>query len=475
MKLRNTLIMLAILIALGAFVYFYEIEGGKKREEQEKTEKKIFQLEESKVQEITLISAEGEIQAKREGSGWKIIKPIETEGEEYEWNTMARTLAEVAVESRLEGEKDLKSFGLEPPRLKVVAKAGGPEQELSFGEENPTQTAVYAKSPKMTDVAMVTSSQFQPFQKKLFDLRQKAALKFNQDEVQEITLRNPQGSLQLQKEGEDWKIKSPIQAKADKSEISSFLSGLSGAVKEFIDKADPSLDSGLASSAYDVTLVVGKDRAIKRLQIGKVKAAGTPTSTTLPEKGKKEAKPAIPTLADMPSDATFYAKDDSRPAILVVDKYLVERFDKKLDDFRDKTIVSITRDKLKKIELIDGSDTITLIKEADGSWVTPDKKKKAKEEQILSLLSAAEYNKAKRLVEPKMDPEVTGLGPSSARVIFEQEGLPRQELLLGKEIEDGAYVKLADEPGAKIVEKDFPAKFKLKAADLLTDNTPVKK
>lgn len=485
MKFRNTLILLAVAIALGAFIYFYEIEGGKKREEKEKSEKKIFQVEEAKIQEIILNSNEGEIHGKRNGSEWKILKPVETEGEEYEWNNMARALAEISIENRLEGEKDLKSFGLDPARLKVTMKAGGPDQEVMFGEDNPTQTFVYAKSPQMKEVGMVNSSQFQTFNKKLFDLRQKAALKFNQDEVQEVSLRNTQGSFQFQKEGEEWKIKNPIQAKADKNEVSSFLSGLSGSVKEFIDKPDTGLDTGLSSGAtYEVTLVIGKDRTIKRFQVGKMKFAGTPTAstTTLPPVGKKEAPPkkkeAAPgsqSIADLPSDATFYAKDDSRPAILVVDKYLVEKLNKKLEDFRDKTIVALDRSKLKKIEIVQGSESIQLTKEGENNWLTADQKKKAKEDQILSMLSAAEYNKAKRLIDPPLDLNATGLGQPEVRVIFEFEGKPRQELLLGKDTEEGTYAKLADEPGAKLLEKDFKTKFKVKSADLLADYTPAKK
>ena len=65
-------------------------------------------------------------------------------------------------------------------------------------------------------------------------------LKSDQNEVQEISLRNADGTVQMRKEGDSWSIQSPIQAKADKSEVSAFLGSINGStVKEFYAVLSP--------------------------------------------------------------------------------------------------------------------------------------------------------------------------------------------------------------------------------------------
>ncbi len=46
MKFRSTIIYLTLAVGLGLFVYFYEIRGGREREEAKENEKKLLQVEE---------------------------------------------------------------------------------------------------------------------------------------------------------------------------------------------------------------------------------------------------------------------------------------------------------------------------------------------------------------------------------------------------------------------------------------------
>ena len=461
MKIRGLLVMLLILMGLAAFVYFYEIEGGKKRTEEEKTQKKILQVEETKIQEIAIFHGDEQVRGRRLNSVWSIVTPVETEADQYEWNAMSRALQDLSKDKEIEiGAAELGSFGLDKPRVKVSLKGtDGKEQQILFGDDNPTQSFVYVKVDQSPMVYLVASYSFRLFDKKFFDLRDKGVFKFDQAQVEEVLLRNPEGTISLKKKGDDWEMDTPIQARADKAEVDSLLSSLNGSsAKEIIDQPEAGLMTGLDQPVYELKVVTGKERAMKRLLVGGLKSPA-PSG-----EGKAGEKPA-----EVPADATFYARDESRKPLLIVDKGFVDKLAKKAADLRDKSIVRMDRSKLKQLEIVSGTENIVLVKSGE-DWLTPDKKKKAKTDLMSTLLSGIEYGKAKSLLDPPFDAARLGLDKPEVRLIIEQEGLPRQELWLGKDAEDGSYLQLSGEKTVKVVEKDLRSKIVLKASDLLIDN-----
>ena len=79
---RNLGVVAVLFVGLGAFVYFYEIEGGKKREEAAEEAKKLFQFEKEEVNSISLVRGDGPIILKKENGGWKLVAPIEAKVDE---------------------------------------------------------------------------------------------------------------------------------------------------------------------------------------------------------------------------------------------------------------------------------------------------------------------------------------------------------------------------------------------------------
>ena len=126
---RNLGLMAVLFVGLGAFVYFYEIEGGKKREEAAEQAKKLFQFDKEEVNSISLDRDSGSITLKKENGGWKLVAPIEAKADETAVDGLASELSSIQVERSLEpGSVDWKDYGLENPNLKIsVGFAGWPE------------------------------------------------------------------------------------------------------------------------------------------------------------------------------------------------------------------------------------------------------------------------------------------------------------------------------------------------------------
>src|SRR5213075_2812128 len=70
----------------------------------------------------------------------------------------------------------------------------------------------------------------------------------------------------------------------------------------------------------------------------------------------------------------YYARDASRDTIFILDKEIAEKSKRPLFEWRDKSITKVDRDKIDKLELVRGSDTIA-IQKSGNDWKLADNRK----------------------------------------------------------------------------------------------------
>ena len=93
MKLVKTLTLFAVLVILAAYVYYVEIEGGKKRERVKELQEKLFNFEPDSVGSIQITSWRGSFNIKRVSKDeWRIVEPVETDGDKSPINNLLTTL-----------------------------------------------------------------------------------------------------------------------------------------------------------------------------------------------------------------------------------------------------------------------------------------------------------------------------------------------------------------------------------------------
>src|SRR5204863_6272708 len=121
------------------------------------------------------------------------------------------------------------------------------------------------------------------------DLRNKKVLDFETDDIDSLAIAADKSEMQIQKTGTDWFIKKPMDAKADATEISTFLSSIKFArASGFAEANVDNKAAGLEPPAVRITLHDKKANASRELLIGK-----------------------------SPETDKYYARDNSRPAIFI--------------------------------------------------------------------------------------------------------------------------------------------------------------
>jgi len=162
------------------------------------------------------------------------------------------------------------------------------------------------------------------------------------DKIDELKVSTVAGGVaRLQKGADGWKLTEPAAAKADESEVNGITSNLSSlTVERVVDEAPRNLgDYGLKEPVIEVSFKSKGDKAFRTLQLG--------TKT--------------PTGSDM------YAKLANEKKVFLVQGYLESTFNRQPFDLRDKKILSIDRDKVDRLEVVNGDSTILVTKGA-GDW-----------------------------------------------------------------------------------------------------------
>jgi Domain of unknown function (DUF4340) len=332
--LRSTIALLAVLVGLGAYIYFvsWKQDGNTAAS----TEKRVFQsVDSGDIQELT-IKAEGgdRTTVKKEGERWQIVAPIQAAAAESDVISATSALANLDVVRVVdENPGDLAQYGLSSPRVEVEYKPSGekPPGKLLLGAKTPTGSNVYAMKNDEKRVFLVAEHQNASLNKSTFDLRDKSVMKIERDKVESVDVSIAGKGFGFAKKGEEWKVSQPIVASADAGTVESLVGRVQGAQMKSIVTEQPAPADlkkfGLERPDVAVTLNMGSARAT--FAVGG--AAG---------------------------DDAVYARDMSNNMIVTVEKSLADDLKKPLEDYRRREAFEFRAFTANRVEFTRGGQTV---------------------------------------------------------------------------------------------------------------------
>jgi hypothetical protein len=446
MRFKGTLALTVVFLALGGYVYLTEFRGQEERQQAEEAKKKALSIEQKDIVEISLIFPDRTITGVKKGEAqWEMTSPAGVEADSQEWELLAGNIPRVEREQTVaENAADVAPFGLKDPPVKVVAKlADGSTTEVHFGTENPRKTFTYAKLSNSNDVFLTPSSWPRIFSKTVSDLRNKVVLNFESDNIDSIKVVEGDKETELQKSGEEWQVKKPIDTKADNGEATTYLSSIRFArASSFPEPPVDAKTAGLDPPAIRITLHDGKANTDHVLLVGK--SAETDK---------------------------FYAKDGSRDTIFVIEKDIAEKSRRPVFDWREKSITRIPRDSIEEVEIVRGADKVSM-KKVEADWKLPDGQK-LQWDKVSGMLNTLEFDKAKDVIDAPKPAASYGLDKPRLEVSFKKAGSEILRLAFGSDVPapEGIYIRTSESPAVKVVSKDVFDRFNVKAEDLIEPPT----
>jgi len=341
--MKTILILLVVFAGLFAFVYFYEIQGEKAREEAKQKEEKLVSLDRDKVSEIEIARQGSEpVLLKKSGNDWSVRKPVETPADSGTVDSFLSATSTARIERKLEKVgKEASKYGLADPRLRVVLKGEKEQRTLLFGSKDFTGNQVYVQVQGSPDVYLTSDYLFNSADKELKDWRNRKVLTFDRNQVQNIEITRASDQIKLKKQGEKWVLEQPIQETADEAAVSSLLSTLESAeAQKFVAEQPDDLKTyGLDQPAATV----------------RVREQGKDSWKTL-ELGKKE-------------DDSYLARTTDRTPVFTLKTDLYDKLNQKLWEFRDKGVVEVEQDRVAQLTFKRADAEIVLKRQDDGKWV----------------------------------------------------------------------------------------------------------
>jgi hypothetical protein len=425
--LTSTILLVVVLAGLGGYIYFDE---NKKPAGGADTKAKAFDVTADQIEELQIKVADGDAtRIKREDKAWKLVEPVEADGDNSEITNMASSLASLDVQSVVdEAPGDLAQFGLNPPRIEIAFRAKGKKDQMRLlvGDKTPTGGDVYAKKPDEKRVILVSSIVDDTFHRTAFDLRDKTVLKFDRDKVDGLEITRGDTTMQFARKGAEWTIVKPAPMRADYAEIEGLITSMSATLmQKFVSsEATPAelKQYGLDKPATAASILMGGNR------------------TTL--------------LLGKTDNAETYAKVESRPAVVMVAPTIVSDLAKPVSSFRRKDLLDMRSFSTTHLEVMRGTETLVLDRSAgkdgkdvwkNGSGATVDA---AKVEDLLTKLS----NLRAASFEDKVDPALKMPTLTVTARFGENKGENRTETARIAQSGTSVVASRPDEPGAMKLE-----------------------
>jgi hypothetical protein len=248
------------------------------------------------------------------------------------------------------------------------------------------------------------------------------------DDVTAITLAYPDREIALEKRDGVWHMRKPVDAVADDVTVKNLLRAIAEAeVKKTID--DPPADLapfGLAQPMATVTLAT-KDSALPALKIGKTTAVSFST----------------------------YVQRADQPKLYLTGSGFHAGMDKQPKDLRDKTIVGFNDGEVTAVTLNGPGGAVGLAKH-DGNWqIERPSAHRADNNAVRAFLSTMRNLRATDFANDNPAPaDLAAYGlDTPQRQITLRAGDQDVTLQVGKEFEQGLYVRAANRPTVFVVGK----------------------
>jgi uncharacterized protein DUF4340 len=425
----------AVAVAAGLAAYLWFVERKREVKPEGPPKEKVFALDKSKVEELALGAADGEVRVVKEGGAWRLVAPLQAPADASEVDALVSSLESLEMEEVVsESPGDLGPFGLATPRTAVSVRLQGASDpvKLLVGDKTPDGGALYAKRAAQARVFTIPSYLETTLTKKPADLRDRDLLHVKRDAVRTVAVTGPQGAYAVARdERGEWSFTQPLATRAGRWSVDGLLGTLESLRFDSVaaEAAAPAdlKKFGLAPPARTVTLGLAEGGP-KKLEIGA-------------RVSKDENK--------------YYARDAGGALVGVVPGAVVDDLAKGMGELRAKRLLEVATYEVQGLEVVQDAAKRTYArsstKDKEGidvfKWkrTAPDVKDvdTNKVQDALFGLGGAE---AQEFVDKPAGLETYGLAQPALKVTLTYEGGTRPPAWLEIGKKDGAaYARRADD------------------------------
>jgi hypothetical protein len=369
MNWRATLILIVIAGALYAFFDLYEIKQPGTREATQNASH-LFTADRGQIDGLTISNHDLKIDLHRADGHWTMKSPLADNADqalidETETDLEGLRKDDTIPASDIEGKNNkLQEFGLQSPKVQLSVNVQGAAKptQLAFGNDSAIEGKTYVQvGGSGGSVYVVADALKKLLEKDVNAWRDHRLTEIAATDVTRMTIKNAAGEIELQRNGDHWKIAKPLDARANDQKVNDLVSQITNLqIQSFVadDKANAAT-YGLADPRGTVTVFTPTDAKGTELMIG--------ASPTLPAEPPKASAAGSPTPAPREAD-TVYARLPARQSIYTVGKAVLEVLKTTPNDLRDHSLVRLNADMVDRIKITPAAGTPFTFGRKDKTW-----------------------------------------------------------------------------------------------------------
>jgi hypothetical protein len=461
MKIRTTLILLILAIALGVWIKYFEIKRPNTAETQRQAGN-VVNFDREDLEGIAIQNGDDRIELRRQGGKWRLIEPVKDQADgaavDHLISDIDGWLKDGTVPAKeVTMEKGrLNEYGLVQPKLRMRLIAPNAPPEIFFGKDAALEGKMYVRLADSKDVFIAAQTVRTDISKKPDDFRDRKLTDLTTAQVTRAVLKSPAGEIELAKKNEHWEIVKPLQARGDDQKIGDLLAQVTNAnIEEFVADDRGDLHAyGLSEPRGSITIYGADDKPASSPN-GRIRPVADQTDSSRGENGRALQLGAV---AEKIKDA-IYVRYLPRNAVYALPKKTEEMLNVRPNDLRDRHLVRLDTNNLDRINIeVPGQPKIVLARK-DQSWTIASRgNQPANGDEVRRLISALNDQQVTKFVaDTASELAKYGLDQPQLRLTFSSFASentaetaageqPFLTLSFGKSEGDDVYARVGEEP-----------------------------
>lgn len=345
MNFKTTLILLIILVAVVAWLAVDRYASSEAPQTtasatDQSAGQPLFSIKPEDVTEVSIKPAMGKTMVmKKVADKWLLTEPVSATAESWQADSLVRDITGLKTRGKIAAGIDT---GLTHPRYVVeLSTKEGKTIQMDVGDKTAIGDAMYVRVGDQKDAQIVPSDVWTDLSRPVNEYRDKGLVDVSSEQVKQLAITRPgEPKIMLVKEGTDWKMTQPTAMPVDQNAATDLLFAVTGAqVAKYVpqDQARPQLT---------------------RLDEPQL----TVWYSTQPPTTQPTTRPAGTSIAfggyDSVLKENVFARVGNKGEVVTLPASTLESFKKSPLDLRDKKVLNIAPDTVRKLTLtIDRSAT----------------------------------------------------------------------------------------------------------------------
>lgn len=340
MNFKTTIVLLVVLLAVGAVIFFTRESG--RNETETSTPARLLEISPGDVTRVASTADEGQhIALEKKDGKWKLVEPLEAPADDSAAESLVETVAGLQTRGKIDASgANASTTGLDSPRFKLeLSTRQGKTIKLDIGNRSAAGDNLYVRLDGQDRADVVPAEIFDQLDKPLKQWRREKLLDVASTDIKQIRIASTQPTLAMEQDSaQKWTMSQPASMPADSTAVSDLAMAVAN-----LRAADFVSDRPENANKY------GLDQPVLTVSFS-TQASPPPPPATQPA-----SQPAFTSIRfgryDDVLKKNVYASISNQPGVVKVAASTLDEFRKAPLDLRDKNVMTVDPERVMKISI----------------------------------------------------------------------------------------------------------------------------